>query len=764
MFTGLRVLEFGQYVAAPIAGMVLGDSGADVIKVERPGGDPLRSLPAYQTWNRNKQILQLDLRSAEGRQTAHELVAGADVVIDGLKPGLLDRCGLGGAALLADQPSLIYCSLPGFAPEARVTDGPAWEPIIAAAAGLFRPAREGSDRDAAVFTPLPFASIYGGLLAANSIAAAIYERDRSGLGQQIETPIHSALFLAAGYALQRVGNAGQPLGRGANPMVTTYRCADGRWVQFHAALPHFIAQFIASQGLQAWEEEGLFDRAAWATDPEVVRTLQTRLTDLFAQHTAEEWETRLSAAGLCCVVCRRVEEWIDHPHPAASGLIDVVASPYGAMRQPGRLVQTKSAEQAPLEPAHDVTAGGVAWRVQPAHAPSAPPAATRTPHGPLAGLRVLDLCLILAGPTCGRTLAEFGADVLKIDAPQPTLVEPFWLDTNRGKRSILLDLKQPAGRDVLWTLLATADVVVENFRKGVAERLGVGYELVSAKFPRIVYVSMNCYGYEGPFASRPGWEQLAQATSGMQARYGGRDARPQLAPYAVNDYATGLAGAFGVLSALHERELTGRGQRTTVALASTAGLLQSIYMFDYPGYMRQEIEGQQATGYSALSRLYRCADDWLYVHGTQSARKLAAHPDFRAIFADDRASMDGAADSWLAMALAACFVERDVSYWLAVLDGLAIPAVRATTPEALGDDPRMRAAGLITTTDSPSHGPIQHVGIPHRLARTPAANGPAAPVPGGDTLAILRELGYDDEAISGLLSDRAACTLSATTA
>src|SRR4051812_37627531 len=143
VFDNLRVLEFGQFLAGPVAGMLLADLGADVIKVERPGGDPARDLPAYHTWNRGKRIVETDLRSAEGRGRARELVAGADVVIDGLRPGVLDAAGLGADALLQERQTLIYCSLPGFAPETQPDGAAAWEPIVGAAAGMFRPAAAG---------------------------------------------------------------------------------------------------------------------------------------------------------------------------------------------------------------------------------------------------------------------------------------------------------------------------------------------------------------------------------------------------------------------------------------------------------------------------------------------------------------------------------------------------------------------------------------------------------------------------------------------
>ena len=177
----------------------------------------------------------------------------------------------------------------------------------------------------------------------------------------------------------------------------------------------------------------------------------------------------------------------------------------------------------------------------------------------LEGVRVLDLCIVLAGPTCGRALAEFGADVITIDDPRRPS-QPIWtVDVNRGKRSIVLDLKTPEGLEVFWDLVDTADVIVQSHRAGALDRLGIGYEAVKRRRPGIIYTSINAYGFGGPWEERPGWEQLAQATSGMQVRHGGREAQPKLVTYPVNDYGTGLLAAYGVALALLERERTGRG-------------------------------------------------------------------------------------------------------------------------------------------------------------------------------------------------------------
>ena len=193
----------------------------------------------------------------------------------------------------------------------------------------------------------------------------------------------------------------------------------------------------------------------------------------------------------------------------------------------------------------------------------------------LEGVRVLDLAIVLAGPTCGRTLGEFGADVIKIDDPSRPYDAAGNVDVNRGKRSIQLDLKSEQGKEVFWKLVDSADVVVENNRKGAMERMGLGYEEVSRRKPTIVYASLNAFGYDGPWSQRPGWEQLAQATSGIQVRRGGRDAAPKLLPYPMNDYGTGLLGAYAVALALHERNRTGKGQSVDSGLTLTACLLQS---------------------------------------------------------------------------------------------------------------------------------------------------------------------------------------------
>ena len=234
---------------------------------------------------------------------------------------------------------------------------------------------------------------------------------------------------------------------------------------------------------------------------------------------------------------------------------------------------------------------------------------------------MLDLCIILAGPTCGRTLAEFGADVIKIDNPMRGGYVSSHNDVNRGKRSLLLDLKSAAGREVFWRLLADADVVVQNYRAGKLAKLGLSYEDVRQRKPDIIYASLNAFGHIGPWAERPGHEQFAQATTGMQSRFGG-DGPPMLQPNPINDYGTGFMGAYAVALALLHHRRTGEGQHVDTALAYTAMIHQSPFMQVYAGKRWDEPSGQDRLGSGPLHRAYRARDGWFFIGARQRTHRV----------------------------------------------------------------------------------------------------------------------------------------------
>ena len=765
---GLKVLDFGHYIAGPLLGMLLADQGAAVIKVERPGGDPARKEPAFATWNRGKRSVSLDLKSQAGKATATELAKASDILLENFRPGVADRLGIGYEALSALNPRLIYCSLPGYGENHPRRQQQGWEPLIGAASGLY-PNVEDSHEP--LYSPLPIASTFAAIIGSVAVTMAVCARDRSGAGQRIEVPLFDAMFTAMGRHLVKFHDHDEPDTRSQPrlPMQRQYQCADGRWVQNHGNYRRFVHQFLEAAGNPEWGPEAVADFGR-PLDVETADMWVQRFEETFRQRTALEWQEAISAAGGACTVCKAVEEWLEHPHPLeANMVVEVEDATLGRMKQPGIQVRLRGTpgsiqSRAPLLGEH--TEQVLTELKQHGSPLAAEIADDDRDDGPqqdemlsaLQGVRVLDLCIVLAGPTCGRTLAEYGADVIKIDDPSRPYDPSGSLDVNRGKRSILLDLKSEEGRQVFFELLGTADVVVENYRKGSLAKLGLDYESLRQHKPDIIYASLNAYGYDGPWSERPGWEQLAQATSGMQVRRGGRDDAPMLMPYPVNDYGTGMMGAFAVALALHERNRTGNGQSVDSGLALTAGLLQSPFFLDFEGHRRNEPEGRSLRGISALSRLYQASDGWFYLHcPDRSARdrlfqldeftRLANHPELSA-----ESVSTPAQDGELARQMAKVFATRSCSHWLAKLETVDIPATKTAGIGYFRDEEHVRKAGLVITREHPGQGMADHLGNTAHLSATPMRLGRPTPLLGADAREILAEAGIADERIAGLIA------------
>ncbi|CAI8046316.1 CoA-transferase/lyase DddD [Geodia barretti] len=474
----VRVVEFGQYIPGPLLGMLLAEQGADVIKVERPGGDPARTEPAFATWNRSKRSVELDLKSADGLAQAQELINWADVLIENFRPGVADRLGIGYGPLAATPAS---------------STAPC---LVSGVPGMDEP----------LFLPLPSASNFAAIIGSVSVAMALIARQRTGRGQRIEVPLHSAMFAAMGRHLSNFHDISPPdlftLPR--NVMSHQYECADGRYVQNHGMYQRFASQFLQAAGRPEWIED-LEDLYGADVSPDTIELWRDRVTNLFREKTAKEWEDAIAETGGACTVCKTVDEWLVHEHAIAGGMVvEVDDAEHGTMKQPGPPTRLRGTpgpapRRAPTLGEHTQSAL--------AEIRAAPPGQRFDSReeilAALQGVRVLDLCIVLAGPTCGRTLGEFGADVIKIDDPSRPYDYGGNLDVNRGKRSIQIDLKKSEGRDVFRKLLETADVVVENNRKGAMARMGIGYDEVRKRKPDIVYASTNASATTAPGPSAP---------------------------------------------------------------------------------------------------------------------------------------------------------------------------------------------------------------------------------------------------------------------
>src|SRR5712691_2620932 len=640
---GVRVVDFGQWIAGPLAAMLLGDQGAEVVHVDPPGG-PRWKTPANATFNRGKTSVALDLKSDRGRADVRRLIDAADVVIENFRPGVMDRLGLGAREAMERDPRLIYCSLPGFASDDPRAPVPAWEGVLGAATGVYLQAGE------ARFTSVPISSTFGAIAAAVSIVMALIACRRDGLGQRIEVPLFDATFLAIGSTGLLVN--GKPEGgRPDDPWAGIFRCADGRWIRLSLATFRFLQRFVDAVGKPDWIAKGYVQRerpGPLARGTELRERQQAELSDLFGSRPAAEWEELGRRADVPLTLIRTTAEWLATDHAKSAGIVADVKDPEsGAIVQPGlavRLMGTPGAVRARDGRAHG---DRVPTWDSAARRGTATLAETARLSAALEGIRVVDLTQVLAGPTATRTLAEFGAEVVKVNNPREEgagyrwQVHRYHTDVNRGKRTMLVDLKTPEGIDVLRRLIDRSDVVMQNFRLGVAERLGIGYEQVKARRRDVVYGSVSFAGYGGPWERVPGYEPNAQAATGMAAQMGGEAGPPGPQPFAPNDYATGLLGAFAVGLTLFHRQRSGEGQHVQTSLVTAATVLQAA-LIQTPDDESSGPEGgvghrvvkppRQGVrplrlGWSPFQRLYRASDGWFFLGATDLQAGLLAALD-----------------------------------------------------------------------------------------------------------------------------------------
>jgi len=748
---GLTVADLSGGLAAALCSMFLADNGARVVRVVLDDEDAVRNPPVFALYDRGKEVVRIDGADGGGADALGAILADADVLLEDFPPSSPTRARLGLDAAGARRAGLVHCSITAYGAAGPLADEPADHDLVAARTGILasQPSRRG---DGPIHVVHPVAYVGAGLLAALGVAAALYRRERTGRGARVETSLMAGALLYA----PKVAGANVPVRRvnmttqGGGPFYSVFECADGEWIQLGcihsgfvdiAAAALGVAEFIASN-----PEMG---DGRWPRDEEARRRLFAKVAERIRTRSAAEWIAELQAADVPCDRAQTAREAMSDPQILHNGLVRELDDPlFGKTLMTGAPINlSETPPKIGLARAEKAVRPEELDLAKPARAPEAesPQDGDSGGNPPLSGVRVMEMTNVIAGPVAGRLLADLGADMIKFESPFGDISRPGggagFISYNAGKRSVSVDTKTRAGAEVARRLAASADLILANMRPGATERMGLSADFLREANPRIVQTHITAYGWDGPYAQRPGVDPIAQALTGLQRAQGGAGGAPvYLSALAPCDYTGGALGALGAVLGLLARERFGIGQKADTNLLAAGALMNADGFIHYDGKTPRPLPDANQFGLGARRRLYRTSDGWIYLAADAPAQDAAA-----------AAFLDGAEDALAGMSTAAA---------LDALSARGLPCAPVVEYYARGffHDPQASANGMIAELTHPALGALKLSGSLMSFDGVGTLPKRHTPLLGEHTAEVLAELGYDRERIAALYEDGAVKT------
>ena len=775
----LIVIEASRVMPGAIAGMLLADHGAEVIKVEPRGGAFFAHDLTRKAWDRGKSSVELDLENKADRERIRGLLATADLFIHSMTEEETSAFGLDSAALARDFPALIECALTAYGKDTPFADRPYGESLAAALLGTMVD-KASSFRSGPAYLGHPALHYGQAFLAVIASLAALRARGADGLGQRVEASLMDAMIAQSpmnnwwqedGISYIKKGDSGAIDRFGRTRLVTAmFECADGLFLQIHTGGPGGFSAAMDVLGFgDRVQQVGGAEMAVPLSDDEY-HIARVEIFDAFRTRPRDEWISLFHAADVAALpVLEPAQVLLDEQVAFVGHRIELPDPDFGTISQAAPALRCRNARPAMPRPAPAVGADNGALEALIARPRRTAPAAPAAAAGrPLDGIRVVDFSSFFAVGYGGRLLSDLGADVIKVETPGGDQMRPLpdvFDAAQRGKRDIVLNLKSPDGLAAAHRLVATADVVTHNLRPGKADKLGIGFEALAAINPRLIYCYLPGYGSSGPKSLLKSFAPLVSGWTGLLYEGGGEGNPPTRSVFGNEDYNNGFLGAAGILMALEHRARTGEGDYLECPQLHSSLWTTSEHFLDADGRTVYGLRLDQAQcGFDALDRIYRTRDGWLCICCRDDkgfaalARALGrAELSHDARFASPRSR--SAHDDELLALLTPFFAGMSSAEAFARLDIVGAPCeiVRETSwiEQLFWEDWALASNRVIENRDS-MYGHVRQLGLFTRLVRTPGQAAGSAPRLGEHTREILAEIGYAAGEIDQLIASKAA--------
>ena len=754
-----RIVELSVGPVSGLATTVLADFGADVIKVVPPGGDPFADMGSWPLWTRGKRIVRADLRDDGAVGELRRLIAeSADAVLTTLNAEQRQRLRLDPDSL--GREDLVFGIVSGFGEQGPYAGYPGYEPVVAAKSGRMQSFAGVADRDGPNYAALQVGTHATAQSAAAALLAALIGREATGGGFTFDTSLLRGMMpyemgIMAMAQLWDKGILERPTAtrdRTKSMPTLNYhpvRTKDGQWLQLGNLLPHLLANFFRASGLSAELKAPQYKGDPMRWPREQLEAFRDRLFEHMQTKTLAEWTDIFVSddGGVVSHPYQTTQAALDDPDVVANG--HVVER--DGVKQLGLLANLTESPGEVGGAAKETTFDAIETRP-----PAAPSRTAARPRKPLDGVTVVESATIIAAPLGASVLADLGARVIKLE---PITGDPFRSmfhgfgasKCNAGKESICLDLKSAEGQRIAQALGAKADIWIHNYRMGVPEKLGIGYDQLAAANPNLVYVSANGYGPKGPGAKRPSTHPIpGAALGGVVWQLGGlpptdvaldgdglrETARKLLRANEVNpDPNTSMVVATTALLGLAARRSHGKGQKIFIDMFGANAYANWDDFLTYAGKPERAPMDADGFGVGPLQRLYRCASGWVLLMIVNDREWSAFAHELSLSVARD-------ADD-LAEVLEGVFAAGDADEFEARLAPKGIGCVRAdgaAPPDFFLTDPHCGVEELRTRAVHPDWGEYWRNGPMARFSQGDSYRGASAM--GDATVALLDELGY----------------------